>query len=143
MAILRRLIAVCLSIIASVDQRQLGLFWSTQPPPESPTHNHTRRAADKAPVRASFSQPQQHQSNFGQLRIKTNGDFSDSIQMQAAGFAEGYLTAGPCLLPPFAWMHASGLTGRKMMGVRLPIAKCNMQGASTSCASPPRAQQRS
>ncbi|GLC72566.1 Phospholipase B-like 1 [Pleodorina starrii] len=33
------------------------------------------------------------ESNFGQLRINTNPAFPDEIQMQAAGFLEGYLTA--------------------------------------------------
>ncbi|EFJ48982.1 hypothetical protein VOLCADRAFT_90360 [Volvox carteri f. nagariensis] len=48
---------------------------------------------DEAPAHGSFSDPLRHKSNFGQLRITTNPAFLDEIQMQAAGFLEGYLTA--------------------------------------------------
>jgi hypothetical protein len=43
-------------------------------------------------------------SNFGKLRVVTSGEYSDVQQLQAAGWLEGYLTAGelewavPCLL---------------------------------------------
>lgn len=42
----------------------------------------------------SFSPGNSHASNFGQLRVTTHGPWSDSLQMQAAGYLEGYLTAG-------------------------------------------------
>eukprot|EP00879_Flechtneria_rotunda_P024342 GHRR01025801.1.p1 GENE.GHRR01025801.1~~GHRR01025801.1.p1 ORF type:complete len:128 (+),score=31.93 GHRR01025801.1:378-761(+) len=37
-------------------------------------------------------------SNFGKLRISTSASFSDKDQMAAAGWLEGYLTAGVCTL---------------------------------------------
>ncbi|GFR52661.1 hypothetical protein Agub_g15255, partial [Astrephomene gubernaculifera] len=48
---------------------------------------------DDAPAHGSFSDPLRHVSNFGQLRVATNPAFPDTLQMQAAGFVEGYLTA--------------------------------------------------
>ena len=33
-------------------------------------------------------------SNFGKLRVVTNGTWGDTAQMRAAGFIEGYLSAG-------------------------------------------------
>lgn len=54
-------------------------------------------AADMAPAYANYSVPSNHPSNFGQLRITTNPAFSNQIQVQAAGFIEGYLTAGEAL----------------------------------------------
>ncbi|KXZ46084.1 hypothetical protein GPECTOR_47g360 [Gonium pectorale] len=47
----------------------------------------------ESPAHGSFSDPLRHVSNFGQLRITTNPAFPDELQMQAAGFLEGYLTA--------------------------------------------------
>lgn len=41
----------------------------------------------------SFSDGSLHKSNFGQLRIKTLQGRDDTLQMKAAGFLEGYLTA--------------------------------------------------
>eukprot|EP00878_Enallax_costatus_P035927 GHUV01040182.1.p1 GENE.GHUV01040182.1~~GHUV01040182.1.p1 ORF type:complete len:180 (+),score=42.92 GHUV01040182.1:239-778(+) len=46
-----------------------------------------------APAYASYSHYNNHQSGFGQLRVKTDPAFSNGVQMQAAGFIEGYLTA--------------------------------------------------
>ncbi|GLI63793.1 hypothetical protein VaNZ11_006878 [Volvox africanus] len=48
---------------------------------------------DDSPAHGSFSDALRHKSNFGQLRITTNPAFPDDVQMQAAGFVEGYLTA--------------------------------------------------
>ncbi|GAX76035.1 hypothetical protein CEUSTIGMA_g3478.t1 [Chlamydomonas eustigma] len=42
---------------------------------------------------ASFSPSENHKSDFAQLRVHTKAGFDDSIQMQAAGFAEGYISA--------------------------------------------------
>jgi hypothetical protein len=39
-------------------------------------------------------------SNFGQLRVVTSADHTDLHQLKAAGWLEGYLTAGACLLVP-------------------------------------------
>lgn len=47
-----------------------------------------------SPASGNYSEPAHHRSNFGQLRISTSSEFSDKVQMQAAGFLEGYLTAG-------------------------------------------------
>lgn len=51
-------------------------------------------STDAVPAHGSFSDSLRHKSNFGQLRITTNPSFPDDVQMQAAGFLEGYLTAG-------------------------------------------------
>uniref|UniRef100_A0A7S0YIV8 Phospholipase B-like n=1 Tax=Polytomella parva TaxID=51329 RepID=A0A7S0YIV8_9CHLO len=48
---------------------------------------------EPAPASGSFTGPLEHISNFGQLRIKTSDFFPDNVQIQAAGFLEGYLTA--------------------------------------------------
>ncbi|GIL61407.1 hypothetical protein Vafri_15865 [Volvox africanus] len=48
---------------------------------------------DDSPAHGSYSDALRHKSNFGQLRITTNPAFPDDVQMQAAGFVEGYLTA--------------------------------------------------
>jgi hypothetical protein len=45
------------------------------------------------PAYANYSHFSQHTSGFGQLRVQTSSSFSNSVQMQAAGFVEGYLTA--------------------------------------------------
>ena len=37
-------------------------------------------------------------SNFGKLRVKTNSQYDDALQMRAAGFIEGYLSAGAYVL---------------------------------------------
>ena len=42
----------------------------------------------------SYSDGSKHQSYFGQLRVKTLPGMEDLIQMRAAGFLEGFLTAG-------------------------------------------------
>ena len=42
---------------------------------------------------ATFTDSETHSSNFGQLFVESNGNFSDDNQGFAAGFAEGYLTA--------------------------------------------------
>lgn len=49
--------------------------------------------AGHAPAYASYSHYSNHQSGFGQLRVQTSPAFSNKVQMQAAGFIEGYLTA--------------------------------------------------
>lgn len=50
-------------------------------------------AAGPVPAYANYSHFSQHASGFGQLRVETSPHFSNSVQMQAAGFVEGYLTA--------------------------------------------------
>jgi hypothetical protein len=50
-------------------------------------------AAGAAPAHASYSHWSNHGSGFGQLRVVTNAAYSNAVQMQAAGFVEGYLTA--------------------------------------------------
>lgn len=44
----------------------------------------------------SFSDLPAHTSNFGQLRITTHPVADDAQQVRAAGYLEGYLTAGKC-----------------------------------------------
>jgi hypothetical protein len=50
--------------------------------------------AGSGPASATYSHASNHASNFGQVRVKTNPAYSNKIQMQAAGFVEGYVTAG-------------------------------------------------
>mmetsp|Transcript_16858 Transcript_16858/g.36492 ORF Transcript_16858/g.36492 Transcript_16858/m.36492 type:complete len:608 (+) Transcript_16858:113-1936(+) len=52
---------------------------------------------DVAVAEASYSDASSHVSNFGQLRLSTKPLASDLVQMQAAGYLEGYVTAGPIL----------------------------------------------
>lgn len=42
---------------------------------------------------ANYSHYSHHPSGFGQLHMQTSSHFSNSIQMLAAGYVEGYLTA--------------------------------------------------
>lgn len=51
------------------------------------------RPAGAAPAYANYSVASSHASGFGQLRVSTSPSFSNSVQMRAAGFVEGYLTA--------------------------------------------------
>lgn len=51
------------------------------------------RPAGAAPAYANYSAASSHASGFGQLRVSTSPRFSNSVQMRAAGFVEGYLTA--------------------------------------------------
>eukprot|EP00879_Flechtneria_rotunda_P009863 GHRR01010315.1.p1 GENE.GHRR01010315.1~~GHRR01010315.1.p1 ORF type:complete len:548 (+),score=138.18 GHRR01010315.1:757-2400(+) len=46
-----------------------------------------------APAYANYSHASNHPSGFGQLRVKTDASYSNEVQMAAAGFVEGYLTA--------------------------------------------------
>eukprot|EP00198_Chlamydomonas_reinhardtii_P009289 XP_001698626.1 predicted protein [Chlamydomonas reinhardtii] len=69
--------------VVNVDKRKPG-------PDPGPDFSCPNAAA---PACGSFSDPARHRSNFGQLRVTTNAAFPDEIQMQAAGFLEGYLTA--------------------------------------------------
>jgi hypothetical protein len=50
--------------------------------------------ADNCVASGTFVDSAQTISNFGKLRVVTNGDFSDLDQAYAAGFLEGHLTAG-------------------------------------------------
>lgn len=52
-----------------------------------------RPAGGAAPAYANYSAASSHASGFGQLRVSTSPQFSNSVQMRAAGFVEGYLTA--------------------------------------------------
>jgi hypothetical protein len=52
-----------------------------------------RPAGAAAPAYANYSVASSHVSGFGQLRVSTSPRFSNSVQMRAAGFVEGYLTA--------------------------------------------------
>ena len=45
------------------------------------------------PAYANYSHYSNHASGFGQLRVQTDSKYSSEIQMQSAGFVEGYLTA--------------------------------------------------
>jgi hypothetical protein len=49
--------------------------------------------AGAAPAHANYSHWSNHGSGFGQLRVTTHASYSNQVQMQAAGFVEGYLTA--------------------------------------------------
>lgn len=49
--------------------------------------------AAAAPAYAKYSHASNHASGFGQLRVQTNPQYSNKLQMQGAGFVEGYLTA--------------------------------------------------
>lgn len=42
---------------------------------------------------AEYSPSSDHVSNFAQLLLRTNGQYSDDEQTYAAGYLEGYLTA--------------------------------------------------
>jgi hypothetical protein len=42
---------------------------------------------------AEYSPSSDHVSNFAQLMLRTNGQYSDNEQTYAAGYLEGYLTA--------------------------------------------------
>lgn len=46
------------------------------------------------PAEGSYKLPDHDRSGFGVLKVKTSPEFPDVVQMQAAGFIEGYLTAG-------------------------------------------------
>lgn len=48
---------------------------------------------DKAAAYANVSEASGHKSGFGVVNVVTNPAYSNIIQMQAAGFVEGYLTA--------------------------------------------------
>eukprot|EP00775_Hariotina_reticulata_P010288 gene10288-10447_t len=50
-------------------------------------------AGTAAPAWANYSHWSNHKSGFGQLHVCTSSAYSNAIQLQAAGFAEGYLTA--------------------------------------------------
>lgn len=50
-------------------------------------------ACPGAPAYANYSHYSNHPSGFGQLRVQTSPQFSNEVQLQAAGFVEGYLTA--------------------------------------------------
>ena len=49
-------------------------------------------------ARGSFKDAVHTPSNFGQFHVETFGNFPDSHQLYAAGYLEGYLTAGGHLL---------------------------------------------
>jgi hypothetical protein len=68
----------------SVERRNLSLGVQSHP---------LLHAAGPVPAYANYSHYSQHSSGFGQLRVETSSQFSNSVQMQAAGFVEGYLTA--------------------------------------------------
>lgn len=54
---------------------------------------HPLHAGLLLPAYANYSHSSRHASGFGQLRVQTDPKASNSIQMQAAGLVEGYLTA--------------------------------------------------
>lgn len=58
-----------------------------------PSTNDMPPIAGAAPAYANYSHASNHPSGFGQLRVQTNPEYSNKVQMQGAGFIEGYLTA--------------------------------------------------
>jgi hypothetical protein len=65
-------------------------------------------AATSTPAAATgnYSRAERHASGFGQLRLETGAGFEDIVQAQAAGFLEGYLTAGTCAACALARLRA-------------------------------------
>lgn len=63
------------------------------PSPSCPLSLLLAGASDDAPAQASYTQASHHKSGFGVFKVTTNPQFSDELQMSAAGFLEGYLTA--------------------------------------------------
>lgn len=57
------------------------------------TFTHKEPNSGPAPAHATYSHWSNHGSGFGQLRVTTHAAYSNQVQMQAAGFVEGYLTA--------------------------------------------------
>lgn len=63
--------------------------------------SHSVTLADVAAATGTLVDAAKTPSNIGRLHIKTSADYTDREQMLAAGFLEGYLSAGiaaPCLL---------------------------------------------
>ena len=61
-------------------------------------HDSPPMSSGKVIAEGSYSDGSQHESNFGQLRVTTFPGMEDRDQMRAAGFLEGFLTAGTVVL---------------------------------------------
>lgn len=78
-----------LSALSSVSAKYLTFYGSAQ----SPKVDASTPSTNDWIATAEFTSADDHISNFAQLKIRTNSDFPDDLQLFAAGYVEGILTA--------------------------------------------------
>jgi hypothetical protein len=74
-------------------------------------------------------------SNFGQLRVVTSADYTDLHQLKAAGWLEGYLTAGAChFVPLLARLHPTAPHANVLvLSATCNVVLCRQAQLSAAC----------